>query len=48
MRRALKELQAGAGNPQHSCQINYRSDEKYWVMAGKSEITISFSLNFDN
>ncbi len=48
MRRALKSLAAGTGNPEFSVEINYRSDEKYWVVAAKSDITIAFALNFDN
>eukprot|EP00350_Pseudokeronopsis_sp_OXSARD2_P012433 CAMPEP_0170543344 /NCGR_PEP_ID=MMETSP0211-20121228/2487_1 /TAXON_ID=311385 /ORGANISM="Pseudokeronopsis sp., Strain OXSARD2" /LENGTH=238 /DNA_ID=CAMNT_0010846683 /DNA_START=327 /DNA_END=1043 /DNA_ORIENTATION=+ len=48
IRRALKNLQHGQGNPDHSCEIPYRADEKYWVLATKGEVTIAFSLNFDN
>lgn len=44
IRRALKALQSGAGKPEHSCQISYRLDEKYWVIASKGEVTISFGL----
>ena len=46
--RALKQLKTGKGNPQHSCEINYRQDEKYWVIATPSDVTVSFALNFDN
>jgi hypothetical protein len=38
----------GAGNPADSCEIPYRKDEKFWVVAAKAEVTISFALNFDN
>lgn len=48
MRRALKALKAGAGNPTDSCELPYRLDEKYWVVAAKGEVTISFALQFDN
>ena len=48
IRRALKALQAGAGNPAHTCEIPYRNDEKYWVVASKDEVTVSFAMNFDN
>lgn len=48
IRRALKELSLGAGNPAHSCEISYRSDEKYWVVVTKSDVSVSFALNFDN
>lgn len=48
IRRALTSLKAGAGNPADSCEIVYRLDEKYWVVAAKAEVTISFALNFDN
>ena len=23
-------------------------DEKYWVIVGKAEVTVSFAMNFDN
>lgn len=29
-------------------EIPYRTDEKYWVVAAKTEVTVSFALNFDN
>lgn len=48
IRRALKQLQGGQGNPSDSCEISYRIDEKYWVVAAKGEVTISFALHFDN
>jgi hypothetical protein len=48
MRRALKSLAAGSGNPSDSCEIPYRTDEKYWVVASKGEVTVSFALQFDN
>lgn len=51
MRRALKNLAVdakGSGNPSDSCEIPYRIDEKYWVVAAKAEVTISFALQFDN
>ena len=51
MRRALKSLAVdakGSGNPNDSCEIPYRIDEKYWVVAAKTEVTISFALQFDN
>jgi hypothetical protein len=48
IRRALLSLKAGAGNPKDSCEIAYRPDEKYWVIASAKEVTVSFSLNFDN
>lgn len=48
IRRALKALQAGAGNPAHSCEIPYRNEEKYWVVASKDEVTVSFAMHFDN
>jgi hypothetical protein len=38
----------GAGRVTDSCEINYRSDEKYWVVANKTEVTVSFGLQFDN
>lgn len=38
----------GAGNPSLSCELSYRVDEKYWVLAGKQEVTVCFALNFDN
>ncbi len=38
----------GAGLPTDSCEIPYRADEKYWVLAAKGEVTVSFGLNFDN
>jgi hypothetical protein len=38
----------GAGNPKDNCEIPYRSDEKYWVIANKTEVTVSFALQFDN
>ena len=38
----------GQGNPKDSCEIPYRVDEKYWVVAAKNEVTISFGLQFDN
>ena len=28
--------------------MNYRTDEKYWVLAGPKDVTVSFALNFDN
>ena len=48
MRRALKDLQANNSNPKNSCQINYRPDEKYWVIVGKQDVSVYFALNFDN
>ena len=38
----------GATDPSFNCELGYRSDEKYWVMAGKAEVTVAFALNFDN
>ena len=48
IRRALNGLKVGAGNPADSCEISYRQEEKYWVVSSKSEVTISFALQFDN
>lgn len=48
IRRALLSLQSGQGKPTDSCEIPYRADEKYWVVASKSEVTVSYGLNFDN
>lgn len=48
MRRALKCLQTGEGQPSQACEISYRNDEKYWVIPSKTEVTVSFSLQFDN
>jgi actin related protein 2/3 complex subunit 2 len=48
IRRALKALKTGAGNPAHSCEIPYRNEEKYWVVASKDEVTVSFAMHFDN
>ena len=51
IRRALRSLSlnaSGTGNPSDSCEIPYRSDEKYWVVSSKSEVTVSFALQFDN
>lgn len=39
-----KFLKLGAGNPADSCEIPYRMDEKYWVVAAKAEVTVSFAL----
>lgn len=44
IRRALIPLKAGQGNPADSCELAYRIDEKYWVVAAKGEVTISFGL----
>jgi hypothetical protein len=41
-------LRVGVGTPQLSCEIAYRSDEKFWVLASKTEVTVSFALQFDN
>jgi actin related protein 2/3 complex subunit 2 len=48
IRRAIKQLKNGAGNPSHSCELPYRQDEKYWVVASKDEVTVSFALQFEN
>jgi hypothetical protein len=48
IRRALLSLQKGQGNPGDSCEIPYRTDEKYWVVSSKGEVTVSFALQFDN
>jgi len=48
IRRALIALHKGAGNPIHKCEIAYRHDEKFWVLAQKGEVTIFFALNFPN
>ena len=48
IRRALQSLQSGQGKPSDSCEIPYRADEKYWVVASKSEVTVSYGLHFDN
>ena len=49
IRRALIALKNNSVSPaDHSCQISYRSDEKFWVIAAKTEVTVSFSLHFDN
>lgn len=34
----------GAGKASDTCEIPYRADEKYWVVAAKSEVTVSFGL----
>ena len=41
-------MKTGKVTPKDSCQISYRTDEKYWVIATNNEVTVSFSLNFDN
>ena len=46
--KSLSVNASGTGNPTDSCEIPYRSDEKYWVVSSKSEVTISFALQFDN
>lgn len=46
--RALKALQEGKTSPSLNCEIPYRKDEKYWIVAGKNDVTVAFSLNFDN
>ena len=38
----------GEGKTSDSCEINYRKDEKYWVVAAKGEVTVSFALQFEN
>lgn len=48
IRRALMNLKTGEGKSTDTCEIPYRSDEKYWVIASKPEVTVSFSLQFDN
>jgi len=48
IRKAFKSLAKGSGNPQDSCELPYRSEEKYWVVAAKGEVTVSFALQFDN
>ncbi len=48
IRRALLALQKGDAASVKACEINYRSDEKFWVISSKSEVTVSFSLQFDN
>ena len=48
IRKALIALKGGKVTPNESCQISYRSDEKYWVIATNNEVSVSFSLNFDN
>jgi Arp2/3 complex, 34 kD subunit p34-Arc len=45
---SLSNCGIGAGNPNLTCEISYRVDEKYWVIASKNEVTIAFALNFDN
>jgi actin related protein 2/3 complex, subunit 2 len=34
----------GEGKQSDSCELPYRSDEKYWVVSSKGEVTISFGL----
>ena len=41
-------LSIGEGKQSDSCELPYRSDEKYWVVSSKGEVTISFGLQFDN
>lgn len=41
-------MKSGGGKASDSCEIPYRNDEKYWVIASKPEVTVSFALNFDN
>jgi len=48
IKRALASLASGQGKTTDSCEINYRSDEKYWVTANKTEVTVSYGLQFDN
>jgi actin related protein 2/3 complex subunit 2 len=48
IRRALLALKNGTAKQSDSCEIPYRSDEKYWVIASQKEVTVSFALNFDN
>jgi len=38
----------GQGSQSDNCEIPYRTDEKYWVVASKAEVTVSFALQFDN
>jgi hypothetical protein len=30
--------------PADSCEVPYRLDEKYWVLASKNEVTVSFAM----
>lgn len=46
--RALKALASHGAVPAEACELPYRGDEKYWVVSAKGEVTISFSLQFDN
>jgi Arp2/3 complex, 34 kD subunit p34-Arc len=48
IRRALQGLHKGASSPNFNCELSYRGDEKFWVLAGKAEVSIYFALQFDN
>jgi hypothetical protein len=37
-------MEIGDGKASDSCEIPYRVDEKYWVTANKTEVTVSFAL----
>jgi hypothetical protein len=34
--------------PAVSCEIPYRLDEKFWVIASKNDVTVSFAMQFEN
>ncbi len=48
IRRAIKGLASGDPSLNHTCQINYRPDEKFWVIANKGDVSVSFGMQFDN
>ena len=48
VRIIIEHIYIGAGNPANSYEIPYRADEKFWVISSKSEVTVHFSLQFDN
>ncbi len=48
IRRALISLSKGTISPEDQCELPYRLDEKLWVTASKTEVSVSFGLNFDN
>lgn len=39
-------VKAGKGKTFTPCQLQYRGDEKMWVMSGDNEVSIYFELNF--
>ena len=48
IRRALISLSKDSVSAADQCELPYRLEEKLWVTASKTEVSVAFGLSFDN